>query len=282
MRRIGIATLFLLLVAIVAANYSAASGVLTLTGTCKSPILTASNNTIYFYLSSVGNASASNLQVIPRFQGASVSPYEESLNSLRPGENASFSFNVSNFTEPGSYVGELILEYIQGGSTFFTMFPCQYDIGKQTQSLVSILNITATQSSVKSTLISLGNQPVNVSIYMLYPPLFQTTPVFENTTLEPLSKYNVEFQLSSMPSLLNGSTVPLGLVVSYTKGGEHYTSLGATLLQVKTSSKPHMPLVYIFIGIFVAIIAIILALILVAFSKSKKAKPKNSKNRDEA
>ncbi len=270
MRSIGIRMpiLLLLMIAAMSINYAGASGVLTLTGTCRSPVLTNSSNTVYLYISSSGNVSATNLQVIPRLEGATVYPSVESLQSLSPGENASFSFNLSNFTEPGSYAGEFFVEYTQGSSLFFPAFPCEYAIIKPTQSLLSILNVTPTPSSVKATILSLESKTVNASISVLISPSSQPSPAYENVTLAPLSKYNATFQLVPQP-LQSGSAVPLSVAVSYSKDGEHYASMFTTVMLYKSTAASRTSFLYIFIGVFAAIVVIIAVLILLAVAKAK-------------
>jgi len=256
-------------------NYSSASVVLTLTGTCRAPLLNYTNHTIYFYLSGKGNATATNLQLVPHLTGLNVSPTSKIIPSFKPGENVSFSFNVSNFSMPGSYAGGFILEYSQYGTVFVTAFPCEYSIINPTQSLLSIINVNTSNNHIKASILSLEGKPVNANISLIVPPLLSASPSYINVTLNPNSKYDAIFDIATQQSYKNGTSIPIGVVVSYAEGGLHYATMATTYLTFK--SHPYANLLeYGIIGVFAIVVVIILILIVFAVMKGKMEKKKNA------
>ncbi|MEM3227591.1 MAG: hypothetical protein QXK65_01420 [Candidatus Micrarchaeaceae archaeon] len=258
---------FAFALALLTVNYSSAAAILTMTGTCRIPVLNPSNNTIYFYLSGTGNASATNLELVPRFTGVSISPPSETLSSFAPNENVSFSFNTSNFSTPGSYAGAFILEYAQGASTFITLFPCEYSIEKPTQSLLNVISMNVSRTRLSAAIFSLEDQAVNASIYVLAPPLFSVSPSVINVTMPPNSNYNATFSLKTS-SLSAGTSLPVGLVVSYVKNGLHYSTI--SIGHIYFQAPPKINTVDIFVGLLAVAVVVILALILVAAIRNRR------------
>jgi len=273
--RSHIILVFAFVFTILAINYSGASAVLTLTGTCRAPLLNYTNHTIYFYLSGKGNATATNLQLVPHLTGLNASPISEVIPSFSPGENVSFSFNVSNFSVPGSYAGGFILEYLQYGTVFVTAFPCEYSIMKPTQSLLSIINVNTSNNHISASILNLEGKAVNTSISLIIPPLISTSPSSIDVMLNPNSKYDAIFDIATQQSYKNGTSIPIGVVVSYAEGGLHYATVATTYLTF--ASHPSINLLeYGIIGVFAIVVVIILILIIFAVMKGKREKNKNS------
>jgi hypothetical protein len=272
--RSHIILVFAFVFTILAINYSGASAVLTLTGTCRAPLLNYTNHTIYFYLSGKGNATATNLQLVPHLTGLNASPISEVIPSFSPGENVSFSFNVSNFSVPGSYAGGFILEYLQYGTVFVTAFPCEYSIMKPTQSLLSIINVNTSNNHISASILNLEGKAVNTSISLIIPPLISTSPSSIDVMLNPNSKYDAIFDIATQQSYKNGTSIPIGVVVSYAEGGLHYATVATTYLTF--ASHPSINLLeYGIIGVFAIVVVIILILIIFAVMKGKREKNKN-------
>ena len=69
-----------------------------LTGSCNSNVITATNNYVGFSISNSGNGTASNMQVVPHFYGFVPQTSVFSIANLNPGEIENYTFYLYNFT----------------------------------------------------------------------------------------------------------------------------------------------------------------------------------------
>lgn len=258
------------IIAIIAIIGITGAGTVTLTGSCSQSIINSTHNYTTFFLSNSGNQTASNLTIIPRIYGASAHEPEALMPYLSPGQNQPENFYLYNFSLPGSYSDAFVVGYLQGGSTFYALFPCILNIENETHSLVGISDVNQTNNVLKFIVFNLGQSAVNVSVSTLLPPTFSSIPESTNITIDPNSKENVTFALS-YPGM-SGASYSVGLSASYIKNGLHYSVLYPFVIGFYNTKKTLGSSAILVAAAFVIFIIIILIIISIVKNRRKGMK----------
>ncbi len=244
----------------------ASAGTVTLTGTCSQSIINKTNNYTTFSLLNSGNETASNITIVPRIYGAMTYNSEETMQYLSPGQNKTASFYFYNFSIPGSYSDAFIVDYSQGGSIFYALFPCIQSIENATHSLVSISDVNQTGNTLRLDVVNLGQSQVNVNVSTLLPPSFSSVPESANITIGPNSQKNVSFDLF-YPGI-SEAAYSIGLSASYIGNGMHYSVLYPFVIDFYSTKKISGPsIIFIIAGL---IIIVMIALIIISVVKNRK------------
>ena len=259
--KLGLAAVIVLLLSGIAG-----ADTVTLTGSCQGSLINATNNTLAFNLSNSGDGIATNLLVLPTIFGASTQNSMIALDHIFPGNATVMRLRLSNFTNPGSYADYFDVQYSQGSSTFYAVFPCLVTMNSKAFSLVSVAGVNRSGNTVQATLVSLSNRPINLNVSFISPPEFTITPKHFNITIQPQSQAEVYFNISN--PLVTQAGFASAISTSYMLNGTHYSSMHVYVVnlaaQASNTSGGSNTLLYF----MVAVIVIILALI--AFSVIRK------------
>lgn len=239
----------------------------TLTGTCTSNIINSANPYMQFQLYNSGNGFATNLVIEPLFSGFSVYNSIKQITQIGPNSTNTTTFDLYNFTMPGSYTEPIIVNYQQGGSSFTTMFYCFVNIEKPAQSLLTVSSDVFSQGVLNVTEINIANYTINATVTVFAPPLFTVQPKSENISVQQFSTNNTRFNIK-LPNYQN-ATLPVAISISYIRNGLHFSSLSDVSIPVKKIEAPLQS--YAEILIILIILAIII-LILFSLRRNKKAK----------
>lgn len=258
-------------------QFGTAATTISLTGSCQNNILNSSANVIHFNLFNSGNGKATNLNVFPSIGGADIISQNVYIPYLKPG-NVSMSFYLDNFSVPGGYVGFFNLKYSQGGSTFFSIFPCFYYIKKKSDTKIVILNVSIKNLKKNSgvadiSLFNFGTNTIKFTVESFGPINFNITPKSKILTIKPEEKMNSTFNIhiTNMASLINAS-LPIGFFAEYIKDGMHYSTEPYTILfHEKAQNKNENFIIYILL-ILTAVIIILIIVSIIINSKKRNIK----------
>ncbi len=268
--------LIVLLTAGVMIQSGTAATTVSLTGSCYSNVLNSTSNTIYFKLVNSGNSAAVNLNVFPSMNGARVINHNIYFQSIKPG-NTSMAFHLNKFSIPGGYVGVINIKYNQGTSTVFSLFPCFYYIGRQSNVKVSILNTSIRNArknfeNINVSVLNFGTDTIKVIIKPFSPVNFNITPKSQSITVGPGEKVNSSFSvhMTSTADFINAS-FPIGFYAEYVKDGIHYSTRPYALLFHNVShTKNQNIVIYILLTVGAVVVSMIIISIIVNFKKNRK------------
>ena len=260
----------LMLLIIPLIQLAAASTTVTLSGTCPVSVINQSSNYMLFNLSNSGNGVATNLVLVPQFEGATTSNSTFTIPLVAPGSNYSARFYLYNFTEPGSYAEYIWASYSQGSSTFVTVFPCLADIMENAQSLLRITSMNRTGSRLSVDVVNLAQYPIETNVVVQAPPTFGVTPKEVPLRVSSNGQSAAVFNLS-VPNYTSAQ-FPVVAAVSYSNSGVHYATFGFYVVNFAASAATSsgMPST-VTIG---AVAAITILIILIAVSFVRERKPK--------
>jgi hypothetical protein len=244
------------------------AGTVTLTGSCSQSVVNASHNYVNFSLINYGNQSASGLIIAPRIVGAETYNSYASLQYLSPYQNYSTRFYLYNFSEPGAYADAFVVQYSQGSSTFYALFPCLVNVLSATQSLVGISSINQTGDRVAVSVVNLQDYPVNVIISSIVPPSFNASPAQEYIDVGAGSHSKATFNIS-YPTGYSASYA-VAFASSYSEGGKHYSSIDTYTVNTSPAKSGATAAGYLFFGGIALIFAVLVVLIVISVIKSKK------------
>ncbi len=250
---------------------TAYAGTVTLTGTCSGSVLPG--NYIGFSIVNSGNDSAVNMVVTPSLHGLSTYNTSYRIPMLGPGASNAASFFVYNTSYNGSYPDAFYVQYGQGASTFYAVFPCLVGFGSfQQQSNIAITNVTTSQASVKVQLQNTGGNTVNVLLYGFAPPQFNLTKQ-TGVTIAPMSKANVT--LSFTNSQAPGTSYSMAVAASYFDGSAVHSALKYfTVTSGSGSAQQAQPQFDPAETFIVVAIAVIVALIAISVLRKRKSRRK--------
>ena len=241
------------------------AGTVTLTGSCPVGIISGPVNYTTFTLSNSGNQTASGLVIVPRLSGAGTYNSAESIQYLPPAQNVSERFYLYNFSVPGGYSESFVVEYAQGSSEFYALFPCLMYFGNRTQSLTSIESINQSGNTITVSIVNLAQYPINASVSLMVPPEFQASPAQLPAMVQPGSMANFSFSLRHQQ--LGSASYTIAAAVSYLHGGMHYSSLEPHVLSFYASSGPSFLSKYLIFLVIAFVLVIIAGLIAVSMVK---------------
>ncbi|MDE1856626.1 MAG: hypothetical protein KGH98_00915 [Candidatus Micrarchaeota archaeon] len=270
--KIGLLAMVVLLAGIAGAD------TVTLTGTCPSTLINATDNVLVFNLSNSGDGIATNLVLLPTVYGAAVQNATVSLDHIFPGNSTTTRLKLYNFTMPGSYIDYFNLQYSQGSSTFYAVFPCLVYMSSRATSLVSVASINRTGDTLQATLVSLSSNPVDVNVSIVSPPEFTVSPKHVNVTVQPETPTKVYFNISN--PLVSGSGFSTAVVTSYVSGGTHYSSMHTYVVSLASQATPAQSGGSTLLYFMAAIAAVIL--VLIALSIIRGRKPRHADNEHHA
>ncbi len=244
-----------------------------LTGSCPNgQIITNTSNTLVFNLTSTGNYNPSG-QLYINISGATTANRLINLTYTKQG-SIPITFQLSNLSTPGAYVGTFNYEYAQSSHTLFSVFPCFYYIYREDASSIFITNVSVKSvgyglDAVKINLSNFGGTPISADLFAFYPFDFNVSPSFVNITIPPKSTIMENFTIKPIgASSINGS-FSMGFYASYLSGGMHYSTNPYTFVfkEAPISGSGLGPV--IIYGV-IALIAIIVILILLSLYRNRR------------
>lgn len=262
----------LLLGALILMPQSYGSSTVTLSSSCNYSSIGSGAGIVGFSLNNSGNGPATDIIITPySFAGDSYG-VAHSYSSLPPSNTIKSNFPLGGFNEPGSYGLVFLVGYTQGTTGLFASFPCLVNTTKNvTAGLLHIENIQLSSGKLELSLINLYSTPVNATIYVGSPPFIRTGFISKNFTANPSAYTNLSTSISYEPiqGLTNASfSVPI--LVSYTYGGTHYSSITNFIYETSAHQSGTSILPYVAI-----VIVALLALIGLSVARMKLKKGKN-------
>ncbi|MGC8669598.1 MAG: hypothetical protein ACP5TL_00380 [Candidatus Micrarchaeia archaeon] len=258
--------LYLLLIATLF-GYAFASTTVTLSGSCQNLQINSSNPYLFFRLSNEGNGVASSVIVEPLFNGFSTYNGSFGINQLEPNSTYEFYFKLYNFSENGSFVEPIIVDYQQGSSSFAALFPCVVSVGKPTHSLLEVSSSQFKSGILNVTLINIANYTIKGTVAVYASPSFKVKPARENVSVGPFATVSEYFNIS-LPHYSN-ATIPVSVSAYYSRDGLHYSTLAVIPIVMSGAKSDLKELTIIAVS---AIIIAILLLIVISIYKSWKEK----------
>jgi hypothetical protein len=250
---------------------------ITLTGSCPSVVFPNSGGYLYFTLLNSGNGAAGSLIISPVFAGANVSSSTYSINSLNPGANYTFNISIDRTDINGTFAGYFIVEYQQSSSTQFATFPCDFSVGKRSNSTISITSLSNNGKELSATLYNMGSSQIAANLSIVAPPQFSISPQSVEVTIKSNSQIRQQFDITEPQT--NGTFAIIG-IVSYLSGNTHYSSFYASSIEtsatanqqtgIASSLAQNLPIVIVAIAILVILSLIVLSIV----RKRKKEKHK--------
>ncbi len=246
-------------VAILLVGVSGASTV-TLTGSCYSNTINATNSRMQFNITNSGNGTATDMVIEPEISGAQLAGNSTMLIPfVEPGMSYPQQIVLSNFSMPGSYVERFVVRYSQGSSTFTTIFPCIVNIGSRSVSLLAVTGVTRSGNRLVLNISSIADYPITANVSAFAPPDFNISQSMQNVTVRGYSLSNVSFAF--VPPSITDAAFPISIIVSYARNGVHYSTLAITTITFGSKSSGNAGFSYIIIA-SIAVIAAIIALII--------------------
>jgi hypothetical protein len=251
--------LLLIIISLLLSSGMASADTITLTGTCSSGLINATNDHIAFNLSNSGNGTATNILLIPQLSGASTYNGTVSANILPPDGSVLFSVPLSNFSYPGDYAENFLIEYDQGSSQFIALFPCLVPIIRGSQSPVIAEGISNSGGHAYNATLIDPSSAVNATVQIIVPQELVANPTSINVHISPSKPSTINFNVSPIQSLVGSFTS--AIETSYVLNGVHYASLQTFAVTIGSSgSNGSGDLLLIFIAVIVAaLIALIIA-----------------------
>jgi hypothetical protein len=264
-----------MIVMFAAVTVAASASTVTLTGYCPTAQTSINNGTIRFTLSNSGNGSAINPIVYPNIQGIITTNETYTAQQLNPDSEHTFNMAFNSIGMHGTYAGYFLVEYGQGTTTQFAVFPCYVDVGAQTTSNVVITGMNASGSRLAVSMYNLGSEYEYVNLSIAAPPTFSATPQYKYVSLDSHSSATTIFNIT-LPQA-SGIFTMAG-VATYENNAIRYAYLYPyqvnTELRQKTGSlaggtiSQNLPL----IGLGTAIVIVICLIMLSHIKKCKNGK----------
>ncbi|MGC8586235.1 MAG: hypothetical protein ACP5K5_01660 [Candidatus Micrarchaeia archaeon] len=249
-------------------RFSGAITTVSLTGICSSNTINATNHFLQFSLHNSGNGFASNLDIVPIFHGFSTSNAIETIPELGPNSSAYFSFDLYNFSLPGSYVESFVAYYQQGSSSFSTMYSCLVNVGSLAPSMLTISSGEFKNDIINVSIINLASYPINATVEVYAPPSsFKINNSIVNVSFSGYASKSIMFKM--IPPKYSNATIPIAVGVSYIKNGMHYANIRFVTVVLRGSSNNYE--FYIILAT-ITVIIIITALIVISIAKHSKRK----------
>ena len=259
--------LLIIAIAVLAVGMAGASTV-TLTGSCRSGIINATNNSMQFNISNSGNGTASEMLIEPEISGAQLAGNSTILIPfVEPGISYPQRILFSNLTMPGSYVERFVVRYSQGASTFTTVFPCLVNINRRAVSLLAITGITRTGDRLVMNISNMADYPITAEVSAYAPQDFVLSRPVQNMTVNGYSLSNATFAF--VPPSITDAVFPISVVVSYSRNGTHYSTLAITTIAFGSKSSGGSGLSYIILA-SIAVVAVLAALIVLSVIRGRR------------
>lgn len=261
--------IMLIALMLIASMSLAFGSTVTLTGTCYSKLINASNNYMVLNITNSGNGTATNLLIEPSIQGATTNT-SILLPIVAPSSTYMEKIYLQNFTLPGSYVENFVTRYSQGSSTFITLFPCLININQNAPSALGITSLELKNKIIKVNISNIANYPITAQVSVFTPPSFTVFNSTKNITINKDSNSNISFSIST-PQYTNAQ-FPIAVAVSYINSNVHYSTLAVSSISFGggTGSIASILEGNGILFVILAIIIIIIALIIFSILKNKK------------
>ena len=265
--------LYTAIIVVAMIGFSGAITTVSLTGTCSSNIINTTNHFLQFSLYNSGNGFASNLDIVPIFYGFSTSNAIETIPELGPNSSAYFSFNLYNFSLPGSYVESLLAYYQQGGSSFSTMYSCIVNVGRIAPSMLAISSGEFKNNIINVSITSLASYPINATVEVYAPPSsFKINNSIVNVSFSGYASKSILFKM--IPPKYSNATMPIAVGVSYIKNGMHYANIGFVNVVLRSSSSNSEFYIILATVAVIIIIAVLIVISIVKHSNRKRSEVK--------
>lgn len=223
------------------------AGVISLTTTISSDVMTKDETKIHVSILNSGNEPANNVQITPLVPNSfSTEPVSfEKLNINEPKET-NFKVKLTEETIPGNYPVVILTDYADiNGYPFSSVSPSSIVYKTRTISKVSgvISEVSLIDKNSKKLVLTLRNlddTSHNIKIKMFIPRELKISEDEKEMTIGPKEEKELDFEISSLSALVGSSYLVLASI-DYEDGILHYSTFARGIVKIELGKSFEFP-----------------------------------------
>lgn len=258
------------------------AGVISLTTTVSSDIITGDIGRVHVKLLNSGNEAAYDVQISLLTESFESNPIH--LGKLNPNEPAEedFEIRLKRIISPGRYPATIIVDYTDANGYPFSSVSSSFIVFKNStvskiSGLISETSLSGKESKILTLSVrNLDDEEHDVDVKLILPREIKVVDAEKKISIGPKQEKSLDFEVSSL-SAIPGSTYAILASIEY-EDDMHYTSFANGIIRIDggaASKEPEGSSILAYVILFISMVFILIYAYPKYIKRGKKVERKN-------